>query len=79
MAGSWYWTMSRFNDAVNSSAEDFPVWNAGSLQRYADSYEELSAYLSAAGTVADRSGLAAPSSTARSDWGAQQNRPGFAQ
>lgn len=66
MAGSWYWTMSRFNDAVNSSAEDFPVWNAGSLQRYVDSYEELSGYLAAASTAADRAGLAAPTQTARS-------------
>jgi conjugal transfer/type IV secretion protein DotA/TraY len=65
MAGSWYWTMSRFNDAVNSAAEDYPVWNAGSLGRYVDGYEELSGYLAAAGNVADRAGLAESTPTTR--------------
>ena len=65
MAGSWYWTMSRFNDAVNSAAADFPVWNAGSLQSYVNSYDELGGYLGAASKVADRTGLV-PTPTARS-------------
>jgi conjugal transfer/type IV secretion protein DotA/TraY len=58
MAGSWYWTMSRFNDAVNSAAEDYPRWNSGSLERYVASYEELDGYLRSAGSLADRAGLA---------------------
>jgi conjugal transfer/type IV secretion protein DotA/TraY len=64
IAGSWYWTMSRFNDAVNSAAEDYPVWNAGGLPRYVGGYEELSGYLGSASSLADRAGLATSAPTA---------------
>lgn len=65
MAGSWYWTMSRFNDAVNSAAEDYPIWNAGNLGKYLNGYEELNGYLSSAGNLADRAGLAMSTPTTR--------------
>jgi conjugal transfer/type IV secretion protein DotA/TraY len=65
MAGNWYWTMSRFDDAVNSAAEDYPVWNAGSLGHFLAGYDELNGYLSSANNLADRAGLAMATPTTR--------------
>ncbi len=63
LAGAWYWTMSRYNDAVNSAAEDYPVWNAGRLPEYLAGYSELSGYLSSANNLADRAAMAMSAST----------------
>jgi conjugal transfer/type IV secretion protein DotA/TraY len=65
MAGSWYWTMSRFNDAVNSAAENYPIWNAGDLPDYVQSYQDLAGYLGSAANLADKAALAMTSPSTR--------------